>query len=190
MKREQDRSDAEILASVSSDPQEFLEIFERHFVAVHRYVARQLGPDADDATAEVFVRALRGAGSFRPGKDDARPWLYGIAAHVVSAELRRRYDRRVQSLESLRLLEHDGTAERRLEAAGSLAEVQRAVESLPLQQREPLLMFAWLDMSYEEVAAALAVPIGTVRSRIARARKRLREALDLMDDEEVTWSAT
>lgn len=185
-----ERTDAEILATVPSDPQAFLEIFERHFAVIHRYVTRQLGRDAEDASAEVFVRALRGASTFRPESDDARPWLYGIAAHVVRAELRRRYSARIESLDHVRVLQHDpGEEHRPLEAVGYLVEVQRAVESLPLDEREPLLMFAWLDLSYEEVAAALDVPIGTVRSRIARARRRLRQALG-MDNEEVTWNAT
>jgi RNA polymerase sigma factor (sigma-70 family) len=182
-------TDAEILAAVPSDPSAFIHIFERHFSAIHRYVARQLGAEADDVTAEVFIRALRGAASFRAGELGARPWLFGIAAHVVSAELRRRYLRRTEALDSLPHPPHDHLAERRLNAAGSLVDVQRAVESLPIEQREPLLLFAWLDLTYEEIAAALALPVGTVRSRISRARKHLREALGL-DHEEVIWDAT
>ena len=106
----------------------FLEIFERHFDVVQRFLARQLGSAAaEDAAADVFLRALRGAASFAPDVVDARPWLFGIAANVIRAELRDRYRDQPQSIDSVETLE-TGRDEAKLEAVGQLAEVQKALD--------------------------------------------------------------
>lgn len=179
MRQQPERTDGQLLSAVAEDPQAFLEIFERHFDVVHRFLARQLGSAAaEDAAADVFLRALRGAASFAPDVVDARPWLFGIAANVIRAELRDRYRDQPQSIDSVETLE-TGRDEAKLEAVGQLAEVQKALDLIPIDEREPLLLFAWLDLSYEEIATALGLPIGTVRSRIARARRRLRASLGL-----------
>ncbi len=177
MGQQGERTDAELLSAVAEDPEAFLGIFERHFDAVHGFIARQLGrAAAEDAVAEVFVRALRSAQTFVPESADARPWLLGIATNVVRAELRQRYARAQQPIEAVEPPSAPAD-ESRLDAVGDLAEVKRAMELIPIDDREPLLLFAWLDLSYEEIALALGIPIGTVRSRIARARRRLRSEL-------------
>ena len=173
-----ERTNGELLSAVAGNPDAFLGIFDRHFSAVHRFIVRQLGPPAaEDAAAEVFVRALRGANSFAPDATDARPWLLGIAANVIRGELRRRYRDVHQPLEAVEPLQAGLVDEGRLDAVGRLAEVRSALESIPLDDREPLLLYAWADLSYEEIAEALRLPIGTVRSRIARGRRRLRSEL-------------
>jgi RNA polymerase sigma-70 factor (ECF subfamily) len=175
-----ERSDGELLSEVSDDPSAFMEIFERHFTSVHRFIARQIGASAaEDATAEVFVRALRGAGSFTSDTGDARPWLLGIAANVVRVELRRRYQCQPQPIEAADREATRSMDESGLEAVGHLAEVEKALETISIEDREPLLLYAWLDLSYEEIAMALGIPVGTVRSRIARARRCLRAQLGM-----------
>jgi RNA polymerase sigma factor (sigma-70 family) len=170
-------SDGQVLSESADDPERFLVIFERYFQDVFRFVSRQLGqPDAEDATAEVFLRALKGAPRYEPRTDSARPWLLGIATNVIRAQLRLRYDR---ERERGQMEAAQGDRATAFGAIEELADVQRALRSVPPDEREPLLLFAWFDMPYEEVAAALHVPIGTVRSRIARARRRLRKDLGL-----------
>ncbi len=122
--------------------------------------------------------------NFNGERPDALPWLLGIATNVVRRELRRRYGEHAESLDSIRASD-DPIQERRLDAVGRLAEVQEALRTMPAEEREPLLMYAWLDISYEQIAVALEVPTGTVRSRIARARRRLREELGLKEPEVV-----
>jgi len=190
MRTSDQRSDSEILVAAANNPAAFKEIFERHFESVHRFVARQLDLEcADDATAEVFLRALRGVSGYQARSPDALPWLLGIAANVVRAELRDRYRSRVRSLELIGAREHSARADGELETVGRLAEVQRALNTLSSEEREPLLMFAWLDQPYESIAVALGIPVGTVRSRIARARRQLRHELG-MEGPEVLSAST
>lgn len=188
--RESERTDDDLLSAVAEDPQAFLEIYERHFSPVYRFIIRQLGPaTAEDAVAEVFVRALRSAHTFAQGSADARPWLLGIASNVVRAELRQRYAAHPHPLDAMDPAAARAVDESELDAVGRLAEVQRALELVPIDDREPLLLFAWLDLPYEEIAIALGLPIGTVRSRIARARRHLRKELGMERSEAASEAA-
>jgi RNA polymerase sigma factor (sigma-70 family) len=174
-------TDAGVIAASMTDPQAFRELFERHFDALFTYFARRLGRDAaDDLTAEVFLTAYGRRSTYDPACPDARPWLYGIAANLLRrhrrAELRRL---RAHAREAGRSRDdgHDAVEERLdSRAAGPL--LARALASMPAHQREALLLFAWAELSYEEIARALDVPVGTVRSRLSRARDRVRRELD------------
>jgi RNA polymerase sigma factor (sigma-70 family) len=173
--------DASVMARSLEDPQAFAVIFERHFDEIHRYLRRRHPPDADELAAEVFIIAFDARGRFRPGSASARPWLYGIASHTLSR--RRRTERR-----SLRaharsagreVADHDPYAEAdaRADAQRRSAALADALARLPDADRETLLLYALSDLTYEEVADALEVPVGTVRSRLARARTRATAAL-------------
>lgn len=188
MREQSQQTDGELLSAVVEDPQAFLGVFERHFEAVHRFISRQLGSGlAEDAAAEVFLQALRSAHTFAPESADARPWLLGIATNVIRGELRRRYAGYLEPIESVERVDAPVQDDPRLDAVGRLAEVQRALTLVPIDDREPLLLYAWLDLPYEEIALALGLPVGTVRSRIARARRRLRielgyEPMEIVSD--------
>jgi len=170
-----------------SDPRAFMVIFDRHFDAIDRFLRRQIGPsDAEDAAAEVFLRALQHAGSYEPRSSSARPWLLGIATNVARGIRRAHHSDRLRT--PLELVPNDlqSVADaRRPEAAAWLAEVRGALDLLPEEERTALLLYAWADLSYEEIAVALGSPVGTIRSRIARGRGRLRTELKLSDWEEV-----
>jgi DNA-directed RNA polymerase specialized sigma24 family protein len=101
------------------------------------------------------------------------PWLLGVANHVI-ADHRRIESRRLQTLE--RLAETTPTRVEH-EHAGLAPELLRALRRVPAADRDALLFVVWGELSYDEAATALDIPIGTVRSRIARARKRLIGAL-------------
>jgi RNA polymerase sigma factor (sigma-70 family) len=178
-------SDAAIIARSARDPEAFAALYDRHAAALHRYVTRRLGEDvADDVVADTFLDAFRKRNRFDLAAGDARPWLYGIAAnHVgkrVRAEVRmlRAYAR--TGTDPVLAASVVSTAEVALSRVSSQA-VQRdlaaAVASLLAGDRDVLLMIAWADFSYTEVAAALRIPVGTVRSRLHRARARIRAAL-------------
>jgi RNA polymerase sigma-70 factor (ECF subfamily) len=172
-------SDAEIIARSIRQPADFRVLFDRHFAAIHRYLRHRRGPDAaDDLAAETFVRAFASRSRFRPQGPDARAWLYAIATNLLRDEARRDVRR--------------GTLLRRLSAepppavAAAIADAPdpalvAALSTLRDDQRDVLLLFAWAELSYEEIAAAMGTRVGTVRSRLSRARARLRRALERED---------
>jgi RNA polymerase sigma-70 factor (ECF subfamily) len=158
-------------------------VFDRHYPAILRYLRRRIGPDlADDLAAETFTLAFRRRHQYRGEHPDAAAWLYGIAANLLRqharAEVRRlrAYARVVPDPSGPDI--GDGVAER-IDAAAAGRRAARAVADLPANQREVLLLYAWAELDYVGIARALGVPEGTVRSRLHRARRRLRRQLGL-----------
>ena len=173
------RTDAEVIAASWDRPAAFAEVFDRHHESIHRFLWTRAGDAADDLAAEAFRIAFERRGDFDLAHDSARPWLFGIAATLVRSHPRRRARRRDAQE---RLVAEDRAApvetpHDRLEAMSTSMPVARALLDLPERDREPLLLFAWADLGYDEIAEALDVPVGTVRSRIHRARARVRDHL-------------
>ena len=176
----EDLSDAAVIAASLVDPARFGAIFDRHATVLHRYLVRRLGPDeADGMVGEIFRIAFEKRATYDLERPAARPWLYGIATNLVSKH-RRGDARRIhamarlaaQRLPPVDLAEQVSTE---VDASGRWQRVAEAVTSLPEPERDALLLHVWEALSYEEVADALGVPVGTVRSRLNRARRRLRE---------------
>jgi RNA polymerase sigma-70 factor (ECF subfamily) len=175
------RSDAVVIRRSWTTPEAFGAVFDRHVDELHRYVARRLGPElADDVVADVFAAAFQQRRRYDVGRDDARPWLYGIATNLVAGH-RRSEARRLRALAGqLRDEQPEGMADQvasRLSATARRAELTSVLGRLPRRQRDVVLLHAWADLTYTEIAEALDVPVGTVRSRLARARVTLRAAL-------------
>lgn len=153
----------------------FAAVYERHGPAVVRYLTRRLGSDVgEDAAHDVFVRAFRLRAGYDAARGSVAGWLFGIALNVAS-EHRRAEGRRLRALERLA-----GSTPRSapdapagLDLSPTLA---RALRRLPAKEREALLLVVWGECTYDEAAAALGVPVGTVRSRISRARTTLQDA--------------
>ncbi|MEU6746088.1 RNA polymerase sigma factor [Spirillospora sp. NPDC046719] len=178
--------DAVLMARSLAQPEQFAPLFHRHAPRIHRYIAQRLGPDAaDDLVAETFLVAFRSRHRFDPGRTDARPWLYGIATNLIARH-------RAAEVRTYRLLERaapaGGPAARsgdevgeqvadRVTAQSLHGPLAGALAGLPARVRNVVLLVAWADLSYDEVAEALDIPVGTVRSRLHRARRRLRDAL-------------
>lgn len=160
-------TDADVIARSLRDPAAFEAVFSRHFSVIFRYLRRRCGDAAEDLAAETFTRAFAGRAGYDLARADARPWLFGIATNVLRAHRR---DVVVPVL-SERAVEID--ADDRLDAAAALARGRTALRALPAGQREVLLLVAVAELTYEETAEALGVPVGTVRSRLARARAAL-----------------
>lgn len=173
-------SDAAVIAASLDDGTGFGEIFDRYFVEIDRYLARRVGwVLADEIAAEVFVIAFRSRGRYDPAAADARPWLYGIAANLARRHWRteRRRLRAYARTGIDPLCDDIGDLDRRVDALAAGPALAAALAALRPGEREALLLFAWGDLSYEEIAVALSVPVGTVRSRLSRARGRMRELL-------------
>jgi RNA polymerase sigma factor (sigma-70 family) len=168
-------SDAALIGRSLDEPAIFAAVFERHFDVVHRYVARRLGSElADELASETFTRAFDHRHTFDRTNLDARPWLLGIATNLM----RRHWRTERRRLAALQRLAGSGHV-RAAGAEAPQADVLEALRSLGRDEREALLLLAWADLSYEQIAVALAVPIGTVRSRLSRARGRMRHRLDV-----------
>jgi RNA polymerase sigma factor (sigma-70 family) len=166
-------SDAAAIRSSLREPRAFVAVFDRHHAAVHGYVARRVGADlADEIAAETFARAFDRRAGYDQAYPDARPWLLAIASNL----LRRHWRTERRRLEAwLRAQAGRPVTEAVPEAVA--AELVAELFALPAGEREALLLLAWGELSYEEIARALGCPVGTVRSRISRARERLRGRL-------------
>ena len=175
-------TDAQIIARARLDPAAFAPIFDRHYATIHAYLRRRLdAPIAEELAAETFARALRGVTRYDEERADALPWLFGIAANLARRH-RRTEVRRLRAYARTGrdpLQDEHADAPARLDAAAAGPRLAAALVELRADDREALLLFAWAELSYEEIAAALRIPIGTVRSRLHRARRVLRTHLDL-----------
>jgi len=171
-------SDAEIVVASRTHTMRFAEIFDRHFDAIHRYLVRRVGRQlADDLAAETFVEAFRVRDRYDETRPNARPWLHGIAANLVRHH-HREERRRLMAYARTGvdpIADEFGPAESRVDAHALGPRIALALASLRAGDRDTLLLFAWEHLSYEEIGHALDVPIGTVRSRLNRARRRVRE---------------
>lgn len=173
--------DAELIESSLTDPESFAALFDRYSGMLYRYVSRRLGPEAaEDVVGETFLAAFGGRHRYDLSRPDARPWLFGIATKLVA----RHHRAEAARYRALRRSPVDGPAEGPAErvAAGVTASAVRpalaaALAALPRKDRDALLLVAWGDLTYEQVGDALGVPVGTVRSRLHRARRKVRAAL-------------
>jgi RNA polymerase sigma factor (sigma-70 family) len=172
--------DAVIVRRSWTDPEAFAELFERHAREIHRYASWRLGDGADDLLAETFALAFQHRRRYDVARADARPWLYGIATNLVARQ-RRSEARRLKALSStLRPVDAEPMADTvlaRLTARAECRDVAAALAGMPAKHRDVVLLYAWADLEYEEIAQALGVPVGTVRSRLSRARQTLRKVV-------------
>jgi RNA polymerase sigma factor (sigma-70 family) len=178
-------SDEALIAVSKTAPARFGGLFERYADEIYRYIARRLGEEAaPDLVAEVFLVAFRGRMGFDPARGLVRPWLYGIAVHVISrhrrAEMRR--NRALARMPEPPAAESfEERAAERMDARALRPGLARALTKLSAAERDLLLLVAWADLSYDEAAQALSIPAGTARSRLHRLRMKLRRHLDLRE---------
>ena len=179
------RSDAELIEASLQRPAEFGRVFERHWDAVFRFFERRLGPGpSEDLASEVFRIAFERRMSYEVGDSTScRPWLYGIAANLTLKE-RRRFARHLAAVDRIALLgaadgdDHATEVVARVDSEETWSRLQAALVVLDDTNRDMLLLVAWEGLSYAEVAETFGVPLGTVRSRLHRARARLRTLVD------------
>jgi RNA polymerase sigma factor (sigma-70 family) len=175
-------TDAVVIGQSLDDPERFGMIFTRYFGQIHQYLARRVGPgSAGDLAAEVFVVAFSQRRRYDLGRDCARPWLYGIATNLAGTH-RRQEERRYRALArtdaSLMSPSDEDLIADRVSALAAGPALAAALAGLDSRDRDVLLLVALADLSYDEVAASLGIPYGTVCSRLNRARRRLRDCLN------------
>jgi RNA polymerase sigma factor (sigma-70 family) len=176
--------DETVLADLRGDPECFTAVYDAYFKQIHGYVAARLGSAAaDDLAAETFLVAFRKRAAFDPVRGEVRPWLFGIATNLV-AKHRRDEARRYAALSRMPLLpqfgQDAGHEDRILAKVGAqrlAGRLTAALRGLADGDRDVLLLAAVAQLSYQEIAAALDIPAGTVASRLSRARAKVRQAL-------------
>ena len=144
------------------------------------YWLTQNREDAEDLVQETYAKALKGFSSFQPGTN-FRAWMYRILRNIFLTSrtgLKVNLTLSIDAEEDERALPTmDETPESILIERANQQWVQRAIEQLPVAFREVVLLCDVEEMSYQEIAETLSIPIGTVMSRLARARKAVRESL-------------
>jgi RNA polymerase sigma factor (sigma-70 family) len=174
-----DATDAELIRHSLEDPEEFREVFERHYESVRRFAQRVVGRDAgEEIAAQTFLIAFQRRATYDVGYRSARSWLFGIAYNVLRHHLRA--ERSQHDLLARVPSEREATDPIETEAldAARLAPILRdALSKLREEQRSPFVLVALGELTYRETADVLAIPVGSVRSRIHRARATLRELL-------------
>ncbi|HEY7486153.1 MAG TPA: RNA polymerase sigma factor [Streptosporangiaceae bacterium] len=175
-------SDAEVIEKSRREPECFAVIFDRYFQQIHRYVASRIGlAAADDVAAETFLAAFDQRARYDLARPVARAWLYGIATHLIGRH--RRAEMRMYRALARSAVDGDdgGHADRvaeRISAEQLQPQLAAGLIELSEGDRNVLLLIACGQLGYDEVALALDIPAGTVGSRLHRARKHLRQALE------------
>ena len=170
------KSDAELITASLGQPEAFGELFDRHAEPLLRFFVRRVGPmEAGGLVGEVFRIAFERRSAYDGRDSSARPWLYGIGSNLLRT--RRRTEARGVRARAMLLADPEEyrAPEGLLNARLALPKLADAIDSLPEADRAALLMFALEELGYAEIASALEIPVGTVRSRISRARRKLRE---------------
>jgi RNA polymerase sigma-70 factor, ECF subfamily len=173
-------SDGALLhASSHGDDRAFASLYERHARKIYNYLFRRLADwsEAEDLTAVVFLEAFRRRADAVLVEGELSPWLYGVATNVLRNRRRAQWRHRrllAQLAGEPRRAAGSDTYER-LEATEQMRSVLERIRTLPRSQQDVVALCVWSGLTYAEAAAALGVPVGTVRSRLARARASLAE---------------
>jgi RNA polymerase sigma factor (sigma-70 family) len=159
----------------------FRQLIDDHQQRLYRFVVKHIGwgSDAEDLTQQAFVEAAQGYATFR-GASELSTWLYGIAMNLVRNYLSRAPHRRFtfEDDEVLADTSSDNPdPSEQLAQTQMVRALQKELDELPVEMRDVLLLVALDELSYEEAAVMLSIPVGTVRSRVSRARTTLRKRL-------------
>jgi RNA polymerase sigma-70 factor (ECF subfamily) len=181
--RMSDESDAALLTrSADGDPAAAAELYRRHSRAIYRFAWASTGSEAEaaDVLQETFMTVLERRSGFDPARGSCTAYLCGVARHLVY----RRFERRTESFAEI-----DDVIERtsalpalppphdEVERAEAMQRLRGAIRALPPHYRDVLILIELQEMSYADTAAITGIELGTVRSRLARARARLAELL-------------
>src|ERR1700733_10423766 len=180
-----DADDAAVIQLSRHEPEHFTVLFRRHAPHIQRYVVRRLGADAaDDIVAETFLLAFRQRDRYDLARTDARPWLYGIATNLIGRHRRaeiRLYRALARTGDDPVTEPFTDRVDDRVSAEVASRQLTTAMARMSAKMRDTMLLAAWSDLSYEQIAVALGVPTGTVRSRLSRARGKLRQTMGDVD---------
>jgi RNA polymerase sigma-70 factor (ECF subfamily) len=173
--------DAAVIEGSRREPERFAVLFDRHAPHIYRYLARRAGPGvADDLVAETFLAAFAKRDRYDLSYSDARPWLYGIATNLVGQHRRdevRQYQIRQAATAAPEVPGHADRVAADVTAQAMRPLLDAALAALSAGDRDVLLLIAYEQLTYQEVSRALGIPVGTVQSRLHRARAKVRQVL-------------
>lgn len=172
--------DGQLIAESIDDAERFGELFDRHFAPVHRFIRRRLGLElADELAAETFARAFKARQTYDVTKPDAGPWLYGIASNLMRmharTEVRKLHAYARSGVDPID--DFEAAVDSRISAGASRLSLVAALAKLSKDERDVMLLYAWAELSLTQIAEALELAEGTVRSRLSRGRKKVRDHL-------------
>lgn len=170
-------TDEELLTRSVRDPVAFEPLVARHSTALHGFLVRRVPGAADDLLSETWLQAFGSRAGFDPGRGTVRGWLFGVARVVVAGYWRGAPQDQGIPPGSEGSTDPWQAVDQRLDAAAVAPLIRRVLAGMPEVERQLLLLVIWDQLTPAEAAAAVGVPPGTARSRLHRARQRLREAL-------------
>jgi RNA polymerase sigma factor (sigma-70 family) len=175
-------TDAELVARYGHDPDLFTAVHDRYYRDIYLYVAGRLDTQiAEDLAAETFLLAFDRRDRYDPERGDLRPWLFGIATNLI-ARHRRKETRHYKALAKLGpepVVEgHEDRVVTSVAAERMRPHLAKALAALSGGERDVLLLVALGQLSYDEVAQALGIAVGTVGSRLSRARSKILALID------------
>lgn len=174
-------SDAQVIEGSHSNPTLFGLLYDRHEASLYRYAHRRAGAGiAEDLVAETFLVAFARRHRFNPACGDARAWLFGILTKEISHHHRRERAHLRAAARSCRAEVASDDVDQTLggvDAQAARGALASALARLSRGDRDVLLLIAWSGLSYAETAQALDIALGTVRSRLNRARRKVRASL-------------
>jgi RNA polymerase sigma-70 factor (ECF subfamily) len=170
------------------DAESFGVLFDRHARTIYNFCFRRTADWAlaEDLTSTVFLEAWRRRAEVQPQHDSLRPWLLGVATNVIrnsTRSQRRRDAAEPRVAPSSTSPDHADEVAARLDDESLIGRILVTLDMLPPLDRDVLSLYAWGELSYSEIAEVLGVPIGTVRSRLSRARDRLVELAEISGHE-------
>ncbi|MFB6679024.1 RNA polymerase sigma factor [Streptomyces sp. NPDC056390] len=171
-------ADEALLARATTEPAAFEPLVARHSVALHGYLARRAPAAADDLLSEVWLQAFAHRQTFDAARGAARAWLFGVARNVLA----RHWQQLARDPGAPPAGDPAGSdpwqaVDQRLDAVAAGPSIRRMLAELPETERELLLLVAWEGLTPTEAATVVGIPAGTARSRLHRARARLRARL-------------
>jgi RNA polymerase sigma factor (sigma-70 family) len=151
-------------------------LFDTHAAALRHYLVRRIGETAaDDLVSETFLVALNQRHRYDPSRAAVRSWLYGIATNLMRRHVRDEVRRLRITADATETPSHASRVAERVDAQVAAHRLARALADLSAGDRDVLLLISWAGLDTTEVAEALDIPVGTVRSRMHRVRKQLRK---------------
>lgn len=173
-------TDSDIIRRSGESPHAFTALYDKYARMIFRYAARRAGESAaEDVMAETFLVAFERRASFDHAWEDARPWLFGIATNLLRKHHRTEAKMLKVMAKGSGRDSYDDSSERiaeQVDAAVATSAMAGALRKLSAADRECILLYAWAELTYDGIAAATNVPIGTVRSRLNRTRRILKDA--------------
>ena len=172
-------TDSQIIERSLDDPSAFADLFERHARVIGGFAARRVGHDAaEDVLSETFLVAFRRRKDFDPAWESAKPWLLGIASRLVKkhhAQEAKQWRAFAASASGSEPWTDGqiGASDGRADAASALRALAPRIAGLSSRDRDTLLLYAWGELTYAQIAVAQGIPVGTVRSRLNRVRRKL-----------------